>query len=156
MAKKDKGKHIITSDIEHNSVLKPFRTLQTLGYDTTSVSVDQFGRVKPDDVLKAIRDDTVLISIMHANNEIGTIQPIKEIAQIAREKKITFHCDAVVQWVLSLSTFMTWGSICSALLLINLMALREWVAFIFVKERASTLYSMAVGRKIKDAGGLKT
>jgi cysteine desulfurase len=94
-AKKDKGKHIVTSDIEHNSVLKPIRTLRTLGYDTTSVSVDQFGRVKPDDVLKAIRDDTVLISIMHANNEIGTIQSIKEIAQIAREKKITFHCDAV-------------------------------------------------------------
>jgi len=94
-AKKDKGKHIVTSDTEHNSVLKPIRTLRTLGYDTTSVSVDQFGRVKPDDVLKAIRDDTVLITIMHANNEIGTIQPIKEIAQIAREKKITFHCDAV-------------------------------------------------------------
>jgi len=94
-AKRDKGKHIVTSDIEHNSVLKPIRALRALGYETTSIPVDHYGRVNPDDVRKAIREDTILISIMHANNEIGTIQPIKEIAQIARERKITFHCDAV-------------------------------------------------------------
>ena len=94
-AEKEKGKHIITSDIEHNAVLKPIRTLRAMGFGATSVSVDQFGRIKPEDVLKAIRDDTMLISVMHANNEIGTIQPIKEIAHIARGKKIVFHCDAV-------------------------------------------------------------
>ena len=94
-AEKDKGKHIITSGIEHNAVLKSLRVLRTLGYEVTSVSVDQNGRVKPDDVARAIKDSTILVSIMHGNNEIGTVQPIKEIAQITRKKKVTFHCDAV-------------------------------------------------------------
>lgn len=94
-AKKDKGKHIITSDIEHNAVLKTLRALRTMGYETTSVSVDQYGRVDLEEVSKAIDNNTILVSIMHASNEIGTIQPIKDIAQITREKKITFHCDAV-------------------------------------------------------------
>ena len=95
LANKDRGKHIITSAVEHNSVLKPIRTLNSLGYDTTVIPVDHDGKVNTDDVYKAIQEDTILISIMHANNEMGTIQPIKEIAHIAREKKITFHCDAV-------------------------------------------------------------
>jgi len=93
-ARRDEGKHIIISDIEHNAVLKPLRGLRRLSYEVTSISVDQYGRVNPDDVYKAIRDDTILVSIMHANNEIGTIQPVKEIAQITREKNVTFHCDA--------------------------------------------------------------
>jgi len=94
-ARKDKGKHIVTSDIEHNAVLKPLRVLRTLGYEVTSVPVDQYGRVNPEDVNKAIKNDTILISIMHGNNEIGTIQPIPEIARIAKEKVSIFHCDGV-------------------------------------------------------------
>ena len=95
LGKKDKGKHIITSDIEHNAALKPFRILRTMGYEVTSLQVDNHGRLDPEEVAKAIREDTILVSIMHANNEIGTIQPIKEIAHVTQEKKITFHCDAV-------------------------------------------------------------
>jgi len=94
-AKADKGKHIVTSNIEHNAVLKTLRRLKMFGHEVTSVPVDQYGRVNPDDVARAITDDTILISIMHSNNEIGTIQPIKEIARIARENKVTFHTDAV-------------------------------------------------------------
>jgi len=94
-AKADKGKHIVTSNIEHNAVLKTLRRLKMFGHKVTSVPVDQYGRVNPDDVARAITDDTILISIMHSNNEIGTIQPIKEIARIARENKVTFHTDAV-------------------------------------------------------------
>lgn len=94
-AKKDKGKHIVTSGIEHNAVLKPLRVLRTLGYDVTSVSVDKYGRVDPEEVAKAVRDDTILVSIAHASNEIGTLQPIEEIAKITRERKIAFHCDAI-------------------------------------------------------------
>ncbi len=88
-------KHIVTSNVEHNAVLKTLRRLKMSGYDMTSVSVDKYGRVNPDDVAAAVTDETVLISIMHGNNEVGTIQPIKEIARIAHEKKVTFHTDAV-------------------------------------------------------------
>jgi len=94
-AKADKGRHIVTSNIEHNAVLKSLRRLTKFNYEVTSVPVDQYGRVNPADVSEAITDGTILVSIMHGNNEIGTIQPIKEIAQIAREKKVTFHTDAV-------------------------------------------------------------
>ena len=95
LAHGDKGKHIITSNIEHKSVIRSLRTLKMLGYHVTSLPVDNKGRVDPENVAKAIRDDTILISIMHSNNEIGTIQPIEEIAKVAREKKIFFHTDAV-------------------------------------------------------------
>lgn len=94
-ARRDKGRHIITSNIEHNAVLKPLRGLRSLDYDVTSIAVDSHGRVNPDDVAKALRDDTILVSIMHGNSEIGTIQPIKEIAQIVHKHPATFHCDAV-------------------------------------------------------------
>jgi cysteine desulfurase len=94
-AKENKGKHIITSNIEHNSVLKTLRRLKNRGYTITSVSVDNYGRVNPDEVYKSIKDETILVTIMHSNNEIGTIQPIKEIAHITQEKKVLFHCDAV-------------------------------------------------------------
>jgi cysteine desulfurase len=90
-----KGKHIVTSNIEHNSVLRTLRALKMMDYRVTSVPVDEFGRVAPADVAEAIRDDTILVTIMHSNNEIGTIQPIEEIARITREKKVIFHCDAV-------------------------------------------------------------
>jgi selenium donor protein len=86
--------HIVTSQIEHPSVLGPCRFLKELGVDVSYVSVDRFGRVDPDDVLRAIRPETILISVMHANNEVGTIQPVEEIARIAREKGVLCHTDA--------------------------------------------------------------
>ena len=95
-AKAKKGKHIITSNIEHQSIARPLRTLSKMGFNVTSVSVDKYGVVDPKDVEKAIRDDTSLISIMHGNNEIGTIEPITEIGTIAKARKVAFHTDAVV------------------------------------------------------------
>lgn len=95
LAKAEKGKHIITSNIEHNAVLRSLRRLKLLDYGVTSVPVDEFGRVNPGDVAAAVQDDTILITVMHSNNEIGTIQPIEEIAKIAREKEVLFHTDAV-------------------------------------------------------------
>jgi cysteine desulfurase len=94
-ANESKGKHIVTSNIEHNAVLRTLRALKLMDYRVTSVPVDEYGRVNPTDVAEAIRDDTILVTIMHSNNEIGTIQPIAEIAQITREKKVIFHSDAV-------------------------------------------------------------
>jgi cysteine desulfurase len=95
LAKAEKGKHIVTSNIEHNAVLRTLRRLKMMDYHVTSVPVDNAGRVNPLDVAKAIRDDTILVSIMHSNNEIGTIQPIEEIAKITKEKKVLLHTDAV-------------------------------------------------------------
>lgn len=95
MANADKGKHIVTSNIEHNAVIRSLRRLQSLGYKVTSVSVDGKGRVNPREVADAITDETILVSIMHSNNETGTIQPIEEIAKITRERKVIFHTDAV-------------------------------------------------------------
>lgn len=90
-----KGKHIITSVIEHHAVLHSCDFLAKQGYDITYVPVDAFGLVNPADVEAAIRPDTILVTIMMANNEIGTIQPIKEIAAICKAKKVLFHTDAV-------------------------------------------------------------
>jgi cysteine desulfurase len=95
LAKADKGKHIVTSNIEHNAVLRSLRRLKMSDYKVTSVPVDKYGRVNPDDVREAITDETILVSIMHSNNEIGTIQPIQEISKITKEKKVIFHTDAV-------------------------------------------------------------
>ncbi|MBW2086286.1 MAG: cysteine desulfurase [Deltaproteobacteria bacterium] len=94
-AKADKGRHIVTSNVEHNAVLKSLRRLTHLGYQVTSVPVAEYGRVNPEDVARALTSATPLVSIMHGNNEIGTIQPIKEIAEITKEKKVIFHTDAV-------------------------------------------------------------
>ncbi len=94
-ANANKGKHIVTSNIEHNAVLRTLRVLKMMDFRVTSVPVDEQGRVNPDDVAAAIRDDTILVTIMHSNNEIGTIQPIEEIAQITRDRKVIFHSDAV-------------------------------------------------------------
>lgn len=94
-AQEDKKKHIVTSNIEHNAVIRSLKRLQSQGYKITSVSVDNTGRVNPADVAAAIKDDTLLVTIMHSNNETGTIQPVEEIARICREKKVLFHCDAV-------------------------------------------------------------
>ena len=94
LANKDKGKHIITSAVEHPAVTEVCKYLTTLGYEITYLPVDNFGRVNPADVERAIRSETALITIMHANNEVGTIQPISEIASIAKKNNITFHTDA--------------------------------------------------------------
>ncbi len=88
------GGHIVTSAIEHPAILAPCRFLQRLGAAVTYLPVDRTGRIDPDDVRRAIRPDTILISTMHANNEVGTIQPIAEIGEIAREHGIRFHTDA--------------------------------------------------------------
>lgn len=94
-AQKKKGKHIITSAVEHHAVLDSCGYLAKNGYDLTVIPVDEEGFVNPQDIEKAIRPDTILISIMHANNEVGTIQPIAEIGKIAKEKGVIFHVDAV-------------------------------------------------------------
>ncbi|MEO0092923.1 MAG: cysteine desulfurase NifS [candidate division WOR-3 bacterium] len=90
----DKG-HIICSPIEHGSVLNTCSYLQTQGYDVTFLNVDSYGLIDPDEVKKAIKKNTILITIMHSNNEVGTIEPIKEIAKIAQEAGVYFHTDAV-------------------------------------------------------------
>ena len=93
---KDKGNHVITCVTEHKAVLDSCRALERIGKATvTYLPVDRYGMVDPDDVRKAITDKTVLITIMYANNEIGTIHPIGEIGRLAKEKGIVFHCDAV-------------------------------------------------------------
>lgn len=94
-ANRDKGKHIITSAIEHHAVLYTCQWLEKQGFEVTYLPVDEFGMVSPKDVEAAIRPDTILITIMFANNEIGTIQPIAEIGKIAREHNVLFHTDAV-------------------------------------------------------------
>jgi cysteine desulfurase len=86
--------HLITTQVEHPAIVNPCRFLERLGATATYLPVDGFGRVDPDDVRRAITPETILISVMHANNEIGTIQPIPEIARIAREHGILFHTDA--------------------------------------------------------------
>jgi cysteine desulfurase len=94
-ARRDKGNHIITSKIEHHSILEPCRFLEKQGFEVTYLPVDKYGVVDPDEVNRAITDKTILISIMHANNEIGTIQPIREIGKMARDKGVYFHTDTV-------------------------------------------------------------
>lgn len=94
-ANADKGKHIVTTNVEHNSVIRSLRRLKSQGFKITSVSVDENGRVDPQKIAEAITDQTILVSVMHSNNETGTIQPIEEIAKIAKEKKVLFHTDAV-------------------------------------------------------------
>lgn len=93
-ANQDKRKHIITSAVEHPAVTEVCKSLAALGYEITTLPVDAYGRVNPADVESAIRSDTVLITIMHANNEVGTIQPISDIATIAKRNNIVFHTDA--------------------------------------------------------------
>ncbi|KKP43003.1 MAG: cysteine desulfurase NifS, cysteine desulfurase [candidate division WS6 bacterium GW2011_GWC1_33_20] len=94
-ANESKGKHIITTNIEHHAVLHTCKYLEKYGFEITYLPVKSNGIIDIEDLKKAIREDTILISVMFANNEIGTIQPIKEIGEIAREKGIYFHTDAV-------------------------------------------------------------
>ena len=94
-ASRKKGDHIVTSAIEHHAVLHPCRSLEKRGYRVTYLPVDEFGRVDPASVEEAITDKTVLVSVMAANNEIGTIQPIRAIAGVAHDHGVPFHTDAV-------------------------------------------------------------
>src|SRR5713226_6961074 len=93
-ARRDIADHIIATRIEHPAIIEPCRFLERLGARITYLAVDRFGRVDPDDLSRAITPRTILISIMHANNEVGTIQPIEECARIAREHGVVFHTDA--------------------------------------------------------------
>jgi len=94
-AKKNKGRHIITSAIEHHAVLNTFQSLQNEGFDLTVLPVNMVGQIDPQDLLNAIREDTILVSLMHANNEIGTIQAIPTFGEMCRSRGIIFHTDAV-------------------------------------------------------------
>lgn len=94
-ARKKGGKHVITSAIEHPAIMETCRFLKKEGFDVTYLPVDSEGFVDPADVEKAIRPDTIIVSIMYANNEIGTIQPIKAIGEVTRKHGVLFHCDAV-------------------------------------------------------------
>jgi cysteine desulfurase len=95
MAQQARGKHIVVSAIEHFSVLHSARTLEKWGFELSEVPVDKYGMVNPDDVAKMMRQDTILVSIMHANNEVGTIQPLKEIAGVVKKTGAILHTDAV-------------------------------------------------------------
>jgi len=94
-ANQNKGKHIIISSIEHSCVLNSAQWLEKQGFKVTKVKVDKYGLIDPKEIEKAIRKDTILVSIIHANNEIGTIEPIEEIGKICEKKKVYFHTDAV-------------------------------------------------------------
>jgi cysteine desulfurase len=94
-ANRDKGDHIVTSSIEHKAVLETCQYLEKHGFRVTYLPVDEYGVVDPDGVANAISKQTILVSVMFANNEVGTIQPIADIARICRERGVTFHTDAV-------------------------------------------------------------
>jgi len=94
-ANERKGNHIITTSVEHHAVLEVCKFLERRGFRITYLPVDKYGLVDPDDVRKAITDKTILISVMHANNEVGTIEPVEEVGEIAKEAGVYFHTDAV-------------------------------------------------------------
>ena len=94
-AHQDKGRHIVSTAIEHHAVLHTLQALEKQGFSVTYVPVNEFGRVNPEDIRDAMRDDTILVSVMAANNEIGTLQPIAQIGQIAKAQGVLFHTDAV-------------------------------------------------------------
>ena len=95
LANREKGDEIISTKIEHEAIIKPLETLEKMGFIIKFVNVDKYGFVDPDEIKNLVSKKTILISIMHANNEIGTIEPIEEIGEIAKENKIYFHTDAV-------------------------------------------------------------
>src|SRR5450759_1106978 len=94
-ANRPKGQHIVTTTIEHSAVMKACQYLETLGWQVTYVGVDALGRVNPTHIREAITPQTVLVSVMHANNEIGTIEPVEDIGAICREKGVPLHVDAL-------------------------------------------------------------
>ena len=94
-ANRERGNHVVTTNVEHNAVIRSLKRLQWMDIKVTSVSVDEQGRVDPADIEKAITDKTILVSVMHSNNETGTLQPVNDIARIAKQNKVLFHTDAV-------------------------------------------------------------
>ncbi len=94
-ALRERGNHFITTQIEHPAILNPCHFLEKIGAEVTYVGVDQYGRIDPEDIEKAITSKTILITVMHANNEVGTIQPIEEISKIAKKHGVLLHTDAV-------------------------------------------------------------
>ena len=94
LGNEDRGRHAVVSAVEHHAVLEPCRFLESRGVEVTYIRVDRTGRVDPDDVRRALRDETVLVSVMHANNELGTVQAIAEIGRMVRERGILMHSDA--------------------------------------------------------------
>lgn len=94
-ANRKKGKHIVVSAIEHQSILNSVKALERQGYSSTTIPVDRYGQVDPDDVKKALTPETTVVSVMLANSEVGTLEPVSEIAAICREKEILFHSDGV-------------------------------------------------------------
>ena len=95
LAYQNRGRHVLVSPVEHFSIMHAIRTLEKMGFQVTQLSVDQYGSVDPEEVERSITPQTVLVSVMHGNNEVGTLQPIAEIGKIAREKGVLFHTDAV-------------------------------------------------------------
>ena len=95
LAYQERGRHILVSSVEHFSIMHAIRTLEKMGFQVTQLSVDQHGRVDPEEVEKSITPQTILVSVMHGNNEVGTLEPIAEIGKITRKKGILFHTDAV-------------------------------------------------------------
>jgi len=95
LAQQKKGKHLVISAVEHFSVLHSVKTLEKWGFDVSLIPVDKHGLIDPEAVRRQIRNDTVLVSVMHANSEVGTIEPIKQISQITKEKEVVFHTDAI-------------------------------------------------------------
>jgi cysteine desulfurase len=95
LANRDRGRHIITTSIEHHAVLRACQYLEKQGFDVTYLPVDEQGKVSPADVKAALRDDTILVSVMFANNEVGVLQPIREIGELLKEHQAYFHTDAV-------------------------------------------------------------
>lgn len=93
LSRMDRGRHVIVSAIEHASVLEPARGLRRLGFEITELPVDRYGRVSPDTLAAAIRPDTILVSVMHANYEVGAVQDIPALARVARERRVLFHSD---------------------------------------------------------------
>jgi len=93
-ASREKGRHIVTSRVEHSAVLEPALALLEDGFDVTFLPVDEYGRVSPSDLEASLRPETILVSVMHANNEVGTLQPVEEISRIARSRSILLHTDA--------------------------------------------------------------
>ena len=93
-AQQKKGKHVVISVIEHFSVLHSAKTLEKWGFELSLVPVDKYGLIDPEEVRRRIRNDTVLVSVMHGNSEVGTLEPIRQISQIAKESGVVFHTDA--------------------------------------------------------------
>lgn len=95
LAHQSRGRHVVVSPVEHFSIMHAIKTLEKMGFQVTQLPVDAYGRVDPDDVKRALTPQTILVSVMHGNNEVGSLQPIAEIGRITREKGIIFHTDAV-------------------------------------------------------------